>query len=114
LAGDFQGLVDRAPQNPLLRLGWGQALEKLAAAADCPEPKVQPLRRAVAAYEGAWKITPAGAADTWKQVEACKGRARVLLRLQQPQQAVQAWQEARRLDPALPSALPSLFPGKPD
>jgi tetratricopeptide (TPR) repeat protein len=112
VAGDFHRLVERAPQNLLLRLGRAQALERLAAAADCPLPRAEPLRQALAAYEAARKIAPASAGDTWKQVEACKGRARVLLRLQQPQQAEQAWQEARRLDPALPSALPS-FPGTP-
>jgi tRNA A-37 threonylcarbamoyl transferase component Bud32/cytochrome c-type biogenesis protein CcmH/NrfG len=112
-ASDFHGLVERAPQNLLLRLGWGQALERLAAAADCPQPRAEPLRQALVAYEAARKIAPAGAGDTWKQVEACKGRARVLLRLQQPQQAEQAWQEARRLEPALPSALPS-FPRRAD
>jgi tetratricopeptide (TPR) repeat protein len=113
VAGDFQGLVDRAPQNLLVRLGRGQALERLAAAADCPEPKVELVRQALAAYEAASKIAPAGAGPTWKQVEACKGRARVLQCLEQPQQAERAWQEARRLDPALASTMPS-FPGRPD
>jgi hypothetical protein len=113
VADDFQGLVDRALQNLLVRLGRGQALERLAAAADCPEPKVEPVRQALAAYEVASKIAPAGAGSTWKHVEACKGRARVLLRLEQPQQAERAWQEARRLDPALASTMPA-FPGRPD
>jgi serine/threonine protein kinase/tetratricopeptide (TPR) repeat protein len=112
VAGDFQAFVDRAPHHLLLRLGSGKALERLAAAADSPEPNVEPLRQAQAAYEAGWKIAPAGIGDTWKQVEACKGQARVLLRLQQPHEAEQAWQEARRLDPALPSTMPSL--GRPD
>jgi tetratricopeptide (TPR) repeat protein len=100
VARDFGALVVNAPQSVLLHLGLGRALEKLGAAADCPDPKIEPLWQALGAYEAAWKIAPQSA--TWKKVEACKGRARVLLQLQQPQQAEQAWQEARRLDPALP------------
>jgi tetratricopeptide (TPR) repeat protein len=101
VARDFGALVVSAPQNVLLHLGLARALERLGAAADRPDPQIEPLRQALGAYEAAWKIAPQSA--TWEKVEACKGRARVLLQLQQPQQAEQAWQEARRLDPALPS-----------
>jgi hypothetical protein len=113
VADDFQRLAGGAPQNLLLRLGRGQALERLAAAADRREPSAEHLRWARATYEAAGKIAPAGAGDRWKLVEVCKGRARVLLRLRQARQAEEAWREARSLDPALPSTMPN-SPDEPD
>jgi hypothetical protein len=105
-AGAFAALEQLAPQHLLTQLGHAQALERLAAA-DAKNPKADWLRQALAEYAAVCAIAVGDPDDTWKHVEAWKGRARVLLRLAQPRQAEQAWQEARRFAPLLPRTLPA-------
>jgi tetratricopeptide (TPR) repeat protein len=105
--GAFAALARDAPQHLLTRLGHAQALERLAMA-DAKKPRADLLRQALTEYAAVSAITVAGPGDPWKHVEAWKGRARVLLGLQQPRQAEQAWQEARRLAPLLPATPPVL------
>jgi cytochrome c-type biogenesis protein CcmH/NrfG/predicted Ser/Thr protein kinase len=109
VASEFDTLAKDAPKHPLVCLGHGQALERLAAAADYKELRAPRLHQALDAYHAVPDVAVAGA--RWRYVEACKGQARVLWRLQRPKEAEQAWHEARRVDPTLPPSMPALQGG---